>query len=305
MGAHEMGFLSAWPSLESRGPDPWPSALGHSIHSDGAQRLSGRLRGLSLYLSRILRPLWLAPVVVVTWQPREVDPSRLKRRRDEWWPPPREPPPAVEGSQWRCSWSRDQRGYVQQQLVQLLAVLERCQAELSIDGGYVPRAGTSSQQLPAETSLFAGLSILVATSVEALQFLELVAVRASALATAPMSAQTVARFSELTFRDLVCQPEARRVLRELMCAGVVACRQLHSRCPRLFNAAELEVQEAFELLDTVQRGFLAARGAGGGTAGIDHVRLTHLVQRALQAFERHAAREPEWFLVDVSQRLKN
>lgn len=295
--AKDMGFLQAFSPLESRDSEPFHTPLGHSIQSGGAQRISGRLRGLCLYLSRLLRPLWLAPVMHVSWPPRATaDGSRFKRRRDEWWPPPPEPPPSVQGSQWRCSWSRAQRNHVREHVARLHALLERCSGYLVADSAK-PGGGSGL----SEADLVVGAKALVATALEALEFLELVASRTDSLTAASLSPETLVQFAEITFRDLVCQPEARRVLQQLMQGGVVECHQLHNRCPRLFSAADLELQEALEHLEAAQQGLLAAKGSGApGSATMDHVRITHLVQRALQSLEKHAARVD---LVEVASRL--
>eukprot|EP00927_Polykrikos_kofoidii_P044247 TRINITY_DN38265_c0_g1_i1.p1 TRINITY_DN38265_c0_g1~~TRINITY_DN38265_c0_g1_i1.p1 ORF type:complete len:1313 (-),score=190.96 TRINITY_DN38265_c0_g1_i1:108-4046(-) len=292
----DVGFLQAFSSLETRGSEPLHSPLGHAIQSTGGQRISGRLRGLCLYLSRIVRPLWLAPVMHVSWPPRaSVDGNRAKRKRDEWWPPPPEPPPSVEGSQWRCSWSRAQRSHIREQVARLHVVLGRCSSYLAGDGAKPGGTGLS------EADLVAGVTSLVATALEALEFLELISARTDSLTVASLSPETLVQFAEITFRDLVCQPEARRVLQRLMQGGVVECHQLHNRCPRLFSAADLQLQEALELLDAAQKGLVAAKAGGVlGIASMDQVRISHLVQRALQSLETHASRVD---LVDVASRL--
>jgi len=81
--------------------------------------------------------------------------------------------------------------------------------------------------------------MLIGTAIEALTFLELVAQRVDALATASCSPEVLLRFAELTLRDLVCRPEARVILQQLMQAGVVPCRQLHAKCPQLLSAVDL------------------------------------------------------------------
>lgn len=83
-----------------------------------------------------------------------------------------------------------------------------------------------------------------------------------------------------------------------MCGGVVACRSLHAKCPRFFSQADLEIQEAYELLTVAQTGIGSAKGVGGS---LDIVHLSNLVQRALRAFEQHVSRVD---LTEVSRRLR-
>lgn len=132
-----------------------------------------------------------------------------------------------------------------------------------------------------------GILQLVSTAIEGLAFVELVATRAEALSFAACPPEVLVRFSELSFRDLVCQPEARHVLQQLMRGGVVACRQLHASCPSLFNEMDVELQEAYDLLAVVHSSLSTACGTG---IAPDHLRLCALVQRALRAFERNAQR---------------
>jgi len=123
--------------------------------------------------------------------------------------------------------------------------------------------------------------------------------RTDMLRDAPCHPDVLVRFAELTFRDLVCQPESRLVLQRLMRGGVVACRQLHNRCPHLFSAVDLELQEALELLAVVQNGLVSARSMG---SGVDVAHLSQLVQRALRTFDRHIDRLD---LIEVSERLRS
>lgn len=119
-----------------------------------------------------------------------------------------------------------------------------------------------------------------------------------ALSTAPCSAETLVRLSELTFRDFVCQPESRRVLQELMRGGLVAFRQLHSRCPSLFSASDLQVQEALELLGTVR----SSLSASPTISTLDGARFGQLTRQALQSLEYHAAKVD---LNDAASRLRS
>lgn len=142
------------------------------------------------------------------------------------------------------------------------------------------------------------IGLLVTTSIQALAFLDFIAARTDALASSQCEPKDLERFAHFTFRDLVCQPDARRVLQKLMQGGVIDCRPLHAKCPQLFSAADLEVQEAFELLNTARSGF---SNAGGGSATLDVVRLSFLVQRALRTLDRHAAKVD---LTEVTSRLR-
>lgn len=278
--AAELGLAQTWPTANSGAPQLLSSVLGHSVHPQGTNQTSARIRGLCLYLSRILRPLWLAPVMAVAWPARPPGRKPGQRLRvGEWWPPPPEPAPVVHGSRWQCAWTKQQRSYVQAQLVKLAAILERCKDTLAQeDGRPQDRRGGG---------VVGGLASLIATSIEALAFLELVAPRAEYLGSGGVPAAALVRFSELTFRDLVCQPEARSVLQQLMRGGVVACRQLHAKCPRLFSAVDLEVQEAYELLEVVRKNLVEVPGTLGAS---DAARWSHLVQQPLRTLERHAAR---------------
>uniref|UniRef100_A0A7S4PT23 Nucleoporin Nup133/Nup155-like N-terminal domain-containing protein n=1 Tax=Alexandrium monilatum TaxID=311494 RepID=A0A7S4PT23_9DINO len=290
--AAEMGFVQAWPSAVggSRGVagQPQAAALGHALQLREANRISGRLRGLCLYLSRILRPLWLAPVMTVTWPSRTSDSGR-KRRRDEWWPPPPEPPPEVHGAQWRCTWSKAQRSFIHGQLSRLVTMLEQLKGKLGADGP-TGKAAAPADGAPAEGQLVADVTLLVATAMQALAFLELVAARTEVLSEAKCAPEALVRFAELTFRDLVCQPQARKVLHQLMRGGVVACRQLHAKCPQLFSVVDLEVQEAFELLIAVQGSLRTFRSAGVVGSTLDMANLSHVVQNSLRCLESHAAK---------------
>merc|ERR1719162_1292606 len=93
-----------------------------------------------------------------------------------------------------------------------------------------------------------------------------------------------------------------------MRGGVVACRPLHARCPRLFSAGDLEVQEACELLANVQSNIasatqgMAGSAQGGASVGMDAVRLGFLVQKALRTLDRHAAKVD---LQEVTARLRS
>jgi len=78
----------------------------------------------------------------------------------------------------------------------------------------------------------------------------------------------------------------------------VACRQLHAKCPQLFSAKDLEVQEAYELLGVVRASLHDARASGSSS---DMVRLSHLVQRPLRTLERNAARVD---LAEAAARLR-
>jgi len=283
--AAQLGFVQTWPSMDSAMPQSLSTSLGHSVHPRGTNQISARIRGLCLYMSRILRPLWLAPVMHVCWPTRPSDSGRKRPRGGDWWPPPPEPAPVVHGSRWQCAWSKQQRTFVHGQLVKLGAILERCKDYLVQEDSRVPEQRTGA-------AVVAGLAALIGTAVEALAFLELIAPRAEYLGTSACPPDALVRFSELTFRDLVCQSEARGVLQQLMRGGVVACRQLHARCPRLFSAVDLEVQEAYELLEVVRTNLLEARSSIGTT---DMARWSHLVQRPLRTLERHAAR------VDLSE----
>ncbi|CAE8668995.1 unnamed protein product [Polarella glacialis] len=318
--AMQLGFSQAWPSVEPRngnvgpggqqGPGgPWGnagSALGQSMQLQSTARLSGRLRGLYLYLSRLMRPLWLAPIMLVTWPPAAAgSDNSKKRRRDEWWPPPPEPAPVARGANWRCSFSKTQRAHVRSELVTMAALIDRCLPRLTSEALGSPVAlrpggggGFASSAAQEEAAAATGSLQLVTTSLEVLGFLDLLAGRVDVLSAAPCPAEILVRFSELTFRDLVCQPEARRVLQQLMQGGVVQCRQLHTRCPTLFSAADLEVQEAYELLAMV-RNSLSASAAGSST--LDLARLSHLTGRALRTLEQHASRVD---LTEASSRLR-
>ncbi|CAK0851392.1 unnamed protein product [Prorocentrum cordatum] len=293
--ARELGLSQAVASVDTRTLYPPAAAFGQFVQLRTACNASGRLRGLCLYLSRILRPMWLVPVMAVTWPPRAPGANRLKRKAGEWWPPAPASAPPVQGAQWRCTWSRAQRAHVHAQLAALLVTLEGCKAffdpgstatGLALSpGGAAPAAlGAAVDPSAApEASVAAGLMLLTSTAVEALLFLELVAGQADALSAAPCPPEVLVKFAELSLRDLVCQPEARQVLQQLMQGGVVACRQLHARCRR----EDLEVQEACELLAAVQGSLAAARGSGDL---LDRARLGALVQRALRALLQHAAR---------------
>lgn len=199
----QLGLVQTWPCIEA--PSPWaPSSFGHSIQARGA-RIDGRLRGLCLYLSRILRPMWLAPVVSVSWPSRAEAPKK-KRRSSEWWPPPEATQRAVSGSKWSCAWSRAQRSYVQGQLQRLSAVLERCRGQLAPEEGVAARPASGDAAFGAE--LVGGIALLIGTAVEGLNLLELVAASTDAFGAGLCPAEILVPFAELTFRDLVCRSEA-------------------------------------------------------------------------------------------------
>ena len=280
----QMGFSQVLPSLEGRSH---PQALvqntplGYSVMFHSTARLSARLRGLYSYLSRLIRPFWLSPIMLVTWPPAPAE--KAKRKRDEWWPPPPDPPPIAKGAQWKCAFSKCQRSYVQSELSLLKTCLDRClprllRAEPSLtDMGIMP----NSQE---EQDAAHGAAQIVIASLEALDFLDLLSGCTTAMSSGCCSAEVLQRFSELTFRDLVCQPEARQVLQQLMQAGIVACRDL-SRCPTLFSQADLEIQESFEVLGMVHTSLKAA----GATSMLEIARLSGMTHRALSVLERHAS----------------
>ncbi|CAE8600116.1 unnamed protein product, partial [Polarella glacialis] len=293
--AMQLGFSQAWPSVEPRngnvGPGGQQGPGGPWGNAGSALGQSMQLQRLYLYLSRLMRPLWLAPIMLVTWPPAAAgSDNSKKRRRDEWWPPPPEPAPVARGANWRCSFSKTQRAHVRSELVTMAALIDRCLPRLTSEA-----LGSAAQE---EAAAATGSLQLVTTSLEVLGFLDLLAGRVDVLSAAPCPAEILVRFSELTFRDLVCQPEARRVLQQLMQGGVVQCRQLHTRCPTLFSAADLEVQEAYELLAMV-RNSLSASAAGSST--LDLARLSHLTGRALRTLEQHASRVD---LTEASSRLR-
>eukprot|EP00419_Tripos_fusus_P047676 CAMPEP_0172824762 /NCGR_PEP_ID=MMETSP1075-20121228/18217_1 /TAXON_ID=2916 /ORGANISM="Ceratium fusus, Strain PA161109" /LENGTH=1226 /DNA_ID=CAMNT_0013666099 /DNA_START=21 /DNA_END=3697 /DNA_ORIENTATION=- len=278
--AVEMGFVQAWPSLDAR-TTQFGSALGHSIQVQEIHRVSGRLRGLCLYLSRILRPLWLTSIMTVTWPPQSSEIGRSKRRRDDWWPPAPEPPPTLQGSHWRCTWSKTQRLHLHCLLHKLGLTLDRIR-----NAGSMALRSSASDSLQ-DGALAGKLSFFVQTAMDGLAFLDLVASRAEILSTSPCPQDVLVRFSQLTFRDLVCQPEARKILQQLMRGGIVICRQLHANCPQLFSVVDLEVQEACELLNVAQESMGAGRS---GRSMVDTAQLSQLVQRALRTLKRHAAK---------------
>jgi hypothetical protein len=158
---------------------------------------------------------------------------------------------------------------------------------------------------PDEIAVTESLAELLSTTIEALSFLELVSTRTDVLSTAPCPPEILVRFAEFTFRDLVCQPDVRNVLQQLMRGGVVDCRPLHARCPRLFSQGDLEVQEACELITSVQNSLASVvpgvnvLQSGGGI--VDAVRLGFFVQKALRTLDRHAAKVD---LQEVSARLR-
>ena len=270
--AFQMGFSQALPSIDvgpMRGQPQFQvggSSLGYSVFQSATQ-LSARMRGLYLYLSRFLRPLWLSHVMLVAWPATE----KPKRKRDDWWPPPPDPPPVAKGAQWQCGFSKSQRHFARSQLLLLKSALDRC----------LPRL-TNASVSPEELDSANGALHLVTASVEALDFLELLSGCTAAMASGSCPAETLLRFSELTFRDLVCQPEARRILQGLMQAGIVACRDL-SNCPSLFSKAALEVQEAYEILKAVESSLKAVNST------LEMARLSHFTHRALAILERNAA----------------
>jgi len=235
----------------------------------------------------------------VVWPQRTNENRGLKRSL---WPPDPEPLPVVRGARWQCAWTKMQRSYVQTQMARLAAVLDRVKTHMEPDkrnnrsGVPATSSGTANAASEQdEVAMATALSELLNTAIEALSFLELVAARTDVLSAAPEQCpeSTLVRFAEFTFRDLVCQPAVREVLQQLMRGGVVDCRPLHARCPRLFSAGDLEVQEACELLSSVQSSLASIRSdrstsqAFGGT--VDAVRLAFLVQRALKTLDRRAS----------------
>eukprot|EP00931_Biecheleriopsis_adriatica_P116292 TRINITY_DN91959_c0_g1_i1.p1 TRINITY_DN91959_c0_g1~~TRINITY_DN91959_c0_g1_i1.p1 ORF type:complete len:1257 (+),score=220.30 TRINITY_DN91959_c0_g1_i1:54-3773(+) len=288
----QMGFVQVLPSVEPQS-QTWAqgSQLGQAVQLRSTASLSGRLRGLYLYLSRLLRPLWLAPIMLVTWAPPQGSKAgHTKRRRDEWWPPPPDPPPVAKGAQWQCSFSRAQRMHVCGQLTMLGKTLDLCLPRLVPEDPPFQLASPANRQYSPtqeEAAAAGGAMKLIQTVLEGLNFLELLSGCTDALSTALCPAEVLHRFSELTFRDLVCSPEARRILQQLMRSGIVACRQLHSQCPSLFSAADLEVQEAYQLLKVVQES-IASTASTGST--LDLARLSGLMQRALRTLQQHASR---------------
>lgn len=282
----QMGFSQVLPALQGPQMSAQTSPLGYPVMFQSAARLSARLRGLYSYLSRLIRPFWLSPVMLVSWPPAQAEKPKRKRP-DEWWPPPPDPAPVAKGAQWRCAFSKPQRSYAQSELSLLKMTLDRCLPRLVrtepglADGGF---AGASISQ--EEVDAAQGALRIVAASLEALDFLDLLSGCTAAMSSGSCPAEVLQRFSELTFRDLVCQPEAQQVLQRLMQAGVVASRDL-SRCPTLFSQSDLEIQESFEVLRMVQESLTAA---GAGTSMLEIARLSNLTHRALSVLERHAAR---------------
>ena len=280
----QLGLAQPLPSIDA-GPPPAfqtsPSVLGYSMMFKSAARLSARMRGLYLYMSRLLRPLWLSQVMLVTWPPS----TEKKRRREvEWWPPPPENLPNVKGAQWQCAFSKSQRVFLRSQLLLLKLSLDRCLPRLCRDGS---ANAAGSEELESAN----GALQILSASMEALDFLELLSGCTAAMATGSCPAETLLRFSELTFRDLVCQAEARRVLQQLMRAGIVG-RDLSS-FPTLFSKADLEVQKAYEILKMVESSLQAAQATGtvgaGAATSIEMARLSHLAHLALNTLERNGA----------------
>ena len=132
----QLGLAQGLPSIESQGPLAH-SGLGYSVMFHTAARLSARMRGLYLYLSRLLRPLWMSRVMLVAW-PQTC--TEKKRRRDEWWAPPPQPAPTAKGAQWQCAFSKSQRNFCRSQLLLLSKLLERCLPRLSDDADFATQA---------------------------------------------------------------------------------------------------------------------------------------------------------------------
>ena len=292
----QMGFSQVLPSLDSRPPQQTlaqTSFLGYSVMFQSAARLSARLRGLYAYLSRLFRPFWLSPVMLVTWPPAQVEKS--KRKRDEWWPPPPDPTPVAKGAQWTCAFSKCQRSYAQSELSLIKTTLDRCLPRLGTEQSLASAGAASNSQEELEAAH--GAVQLVTASLEALDFLDLLSGCTAAMSSGSCPAEVLQRFSELTFRDLVCQPEARQVLQQLMQAGIVACRDL-SRYPTLFSQSDLEIQESFEILRMVET---SLKAAGVSTSMLEIAKLRSLTCRALAVLERHAAHVN---LAEVYNRLR-
>lgn len=132
----QLGLAQGLPSIESQGPLAH-SGLGYSVMFHTAARLSARMRGLYLYLSRLLRPLWMSRVMLVAWPQSGTE---KKRRRDEWWAPPPQAVPKAKGAQWQCAFSKSQRSFCRSQLLLLSKLLERCLPRLNDDADFATQA---------------------------------------------------------------------------------------------------------------------------------------------------------------------
>merc|ERR1719161_1349216 len=177
-----MGLLQSWPSVEQWSAETQRgTSLGQAVHPQTTLSISGRLRGLCLYLGRVLRPLWLHPIMNVIWAERSAEESRKRRRPDNWLVA--EPPPVVKGAQWSCAWTKDQRSYLRGRLFALAVLLDRAKAYLAPG---VPDAGLAAQlqsgMLPPaafanEETIVHGVVELVGAALQGLGFLDLVAAR--------------------------------------------------------------------------------------------------------------------------------
>jgi len=296
--AHQLGFVQKWPSMDSNKKPP-SSGFGHAMATTGGSAVSARLRGLALYLSRIVRPIWLQPVMEVTWgKASAADATKRKAPSigaGDWWPPPPAPAPKVPGSKWKLSLSKPQRSLIQQELQQLRTILDRAKDTLAQEDQQHPGQQRGSSQ--AESLL-----LLVATSIETLAFLELVAPRVELLSSASCPPDDLILFANMPFRDLVCRGESRMVFRKLMQGGIVACQQLHAKCPRLFSRVDLEIQEANEMLEAIRRGSQVELPPGTAPGPGDWARWGQLLQGPLRTLEHHAARVD---LTEVAARLRS
>merc|ERR1712048_512561 len=99
----------------------------------------------------------------------------------------------VQGAQWRCTWSKQQRSYVYMQLVKLAAIYERCKVSLvpQAVGARAQfaqmRAGMAVDGPEVEAIAANGIALLLDTAIEALSFLDLVATRTDVLTSAQIS----------------------------------------------------------------------------------------------------------------------
>eukprot|EP00400_MALV-I_sp_L67-5_P001028 gene1028-1066_t len=204
--------------------------------------LTPRCVGFVMFLSRILRPIWLYPVLVR----RRVDDntlpeSKLSKKR------PRTAAVSISEDdrlgdgvlpERLCvNWTAVQRTFLREQLQGIHAMLEKSANALA------PTSGPAANEIPPlELQLWRELAMLVLTAFEGIGFLSILEENISG----DISWEVEKALVSASFGDILFDFATRNIVKRALRPGVGP--MLHARCPHLFSQAEAEVITAMEHL---------------------------------------------------------
>ncbi|CAD7926297.1 unnamed protein product [Amoebophrya sp. A120] len=216
------------------------SGYGYVVSRGAEQRLAEtcRVRGLILYISRLVRPFWLVKVLQVMQvkQPNSYVPTQggVKRGRDDSF---------LSGqnqnvnrfSSYCVTWRRSEREWLDATLRGVRRVLQKARR-------------TNVEYFGDERVLFEGMSTIVERSIGVLQFLHLLAQRL----LVENGRHDLSGLAQLPFRDLVQGDNGRAAVQQLVkeAPKFFDCTLIAKKCPHLISMAEAEIQHAYEMLET-------------------------------------------------------